>query len=95
MSKKRFRPRCSLILLAFLTAAAVLSAAPPPKLVLAIVIDQFRYDYLLRFRADYTSGLKKILEQGAVFDDAHHIHYPTVTAVGHSTSSTLANAAAL
>src|SRR5579863_7730606 len=64
------------------------SSAPPPKkpkLIVAVVVDQFRYDYLLRFRNDYTSGLKKLLEQGAVFDDAHHIHYPTVTAVGHST----------
>jgi predicted AlkP superfamily pyrophosphatase or phosphodiesterase len=60
---------------------------PPkkPKLVLAVVVDQFRYDYLLRFRSDYTAGLKLILERGAVFDDAHYIHVPTVTAVGHST----------
>src|SRR5580658_9196844 len=85
MSKKRFRPRCSLIVLAFLTAAAVLSAAPPPKLVLAIVIDQFRYDYLLRFRADYHSGLARLLDKGAVFTDAHYLHAATVTAVGHST----------
>ncbi len=67
---------------------AIAAPAPPPKkpkLILAVVVDQFRYDYMLRFRADYTSGFKKILEQGAVFDDAHHIHFPTVTAVGHST----------
>src|SRR5258708_35466840 len=67
--------------------AAFAQAPPPkkPKLILAVVVDQFRYDYMLRFRADYTSGFKRILEQGAVFDDAHHIHFPTVTAVGHST----------
>src|ERR1039458_7971613 len=35
------------LLVTFLAAAAILPAAPP-KLVLAIVIDQFRYDYLLR-----------------------------------------------
>lgn len=56
-----------------------------PKLVLAVVVDQFRYDYLIRFRSDYTSGLKRLLDQGAVFDDAHYMQYPTVTAVGHST----------
>jgi predicted AlkP superfamily pyrophosphatase or phosphodiesterase len=64
------------------------TAAPPPqkpKLIVAVVVDQFRYDYLLRFRNDYTSGFRKILEQGAVFDNAHLIHYPTVTAIGHST----------
>ena len=63
------------------------AAAEPkkPKLIVAVVVDQFRYDYLLRFRKDYTSGFKTLLERGAVFDDAHYIHFPTVTAVGHST----------
>ena len=61
------------------------SAPNPPKLILAIVVDQFRYDYLLRFKDDYSAGFKKLLSQGAVFDDAHHISFPTVTAVGHST----------
>jgi len=56
-----------------------------PKLVVAIVIDQFRYDYLLRFRNDYSSGLDRLLRQGAVFTDAHYLHAATVTAVGHST----------
>ncbi len=69
-----------------LAVSAVAAPAPkPPKLVLAIVVDQFRYDYLLRFRKDYNAGLARLLEHGAVFTDAHHIHYPTVTAVGHST----------
>jgi predicted AlkP superfamily pyrophosphatase or phosphodiesterase len=70
-----------------ITTGSAWAAAPPkkPKLIVAIVVDQFRYDYLLRFRKDYTAGFKTLLEQGAVFDDAHYIHYPTVTAVGHST----------
>ncbi len=72
------------LLLTFLVAAALLPAAPP-KLVLAIVIDQFRYDYLLRFRADYHSGLARMLDNGAVFTDAHYLHAATVTAVGHGT----------
>ena len=74
------------VLLFFVCAVAAPASAPkPPKLVLAVVIDQFRYDYLLRFRKDYNSGLARLLDHGAVFTDAHHIHYPTVTAVGHST----------
>ncbi|MGD0578969.1 MAG: alkaline phosphatase family protein [Bryobacteraceae bacterium] len=56
-----------------------------PKLVLAVVIDQFRYDYLTRFRADYHAGLARLLNEGAVYTEAHYIHFPTVTAVGHST----------
>lgn len=73
-----------LLLCAFSTPAT--SAAPKrPKLLIAIVIDQFRYDYLLRFRSEYTSGLARLLEHGAVLTDAHLKHIPTVTAIGHST----------
>jgi predicted AlkP superfamily pyrophosphatase or phosphodiesterase len=61
--------------------------APPrkPKLVVGILVDQFRYDYLHRFRDSYTSGLSRLLSQGAVFTDANYIHATTVTAIGHST----------
>ena len=82
--------RAPRILLSWLATVTILLAAPPaplkkPKLVLAIVIDQFRYDYLLRFRNDYHSGLARLLDQGAVFTDAHYLHAATATAVGHST----------
>ena len=62
-------------------------AQPPqqPKLVLAIVVDQFRFDYLTRFQSDFTGGFKRLLEQGAVFTNANYDASPTVTAVGHST----------
>ncbi|HEV3333656.1 MAG TPA: alkaline phosphatase family protein [Bryobacteraceae bacterium] len=55
-----------------------------PKLVVAVVLDQFRYDYLTRFRSDYKGGLDRMLRQGAVFTNAHYEQAPTVTAVGHS-----------
>ena len=56
-----------------------------PRLVLAIVIDQFRYDYLERFRDGYKGGIDTLLRRGAVFTNAYYEHFPTVTAVGHST----------
>ncbi len=59
-----------------------------PKLVLGIVVDQFRYDYTTRFAARYNGGLHTLLTQGAVFVDAHQDHYPTVTATGHATYMT-------
>ncbi len=58
--------------------------ANKPKLVVGIVIDQFRYDYLTRFRKDYHGGLDQFMRQGADFTNAHYQHAPTVTAVGHS-----------
>lgn len=71
----------------FLLAVSAVQAAPAskPKLIVNIAIDQFRYDYLYRFRAQYTGGLKRLLERGAVFTNAYYEHFPTVTAIGHST----------
>lgn len=89
-----FRPICKKFLtLIFLLAAALAptqqaqqSTAPrKPKLVLAIVLDQFRYDYLTRFRAEYTTGLNRLLTRGAVFTNANYEHFYTVTAPGHAT----------
>ena len=73
-------------LLCALAAVCLAGAAPKkPKLVLAIVLDQFRYDYLTRFRSEYHGGLARLLTKGAVFTNANYIHVPAITAVGHST----------
>jgi Type I phosphodiesterase / nucleotide pyrophosphatase len=61
------------------------STVGAPKLVVAICIDQFRYDYLTRFRSEYTGGLKRMLVEGANFTNSRYRHYQTVTAAGHST----------
>jgi len=73
-------------LLCLLAITCLAGAAPKkPKLLLAIVVDQFRYDYLTRFRSEYTGGLARLLTNGAVFTNATYIHVPAITAVGHST----------
>jgi predicted AlkP superfamily pyrophosphatase or phosphodiesterase len=61
------------------------STRKPPKLVVVVIIDQFRYDYLTRFRDEYTGGFDRLLKTGAVFTNAYLQHFPSVTAVGHST----------
>jgi predicted AlkP superfamily pyrophosphatase or phosphodiesterase len=68
----------------FPAAPQILDAAPKPKLVVAIIVDQFRYDYLTRFRADYHGGLNDLMTKGADFTNAFYAQVPTVTAVGHS-----------
>ncbi len=68
-------------------AAGQTQQPPPserPKLVVGIAVDQFRYDYLTRFRAKYHGGLDQMLSKGAVFTNAYYQQVPTVTAVGHS-----------
>lgn len=56
-----------------------------PRLVVGIVIDQFRYDYLTRFADLFgAGGFKRLLDGGAVFANAHYQHTPTYTACGHA-----------
>jgi len=77
-----------LALLVLLSSGPLAQRSPNPtetRLVLLIAVDQFRYDYLTRFRSEYTAGFKRLLTNGAVFTNAYLEHYPTVTAVGHST----------
>lgn len=74
-----------LIVLALMAASLCTGASRKPKLILAIVVDQFRFDYLTRYRADYTGGFARLLTRGAVFTNARYMHVPAITAVGHST----------
>ncbi len=85
MSVRRFTTvAISLLALgAALGSRAAVSAAKP-KLVVGIIIDQFRYDYLTRFRTDYHGGIDQMLTRGADFTNAFYAQVPTVTAVGHS-----------
>jgi predicted AlkP superfamily pyrophosphatase or phosphodiesterase len=59
--------------------------APSIRLVLLVAVDQCRYDYLTRFRGEFSGGFARLLTTGAVFSNAYLDHYPTVTAIGHST----------
>lgn len=61
------------------------TAPSHPKLVVGIVIDQMRYDYLYRFSALYgENGLKKLMNEGSNFTYAHYNYVPTYTAPGHT-----------
>ena len=55
-----------------------------PRLIVVIVVDQMRYDYLTRFQDLYQGGFRTLLEKGAVFTEARYRHALTVTAPGHA-----------
>lgn len=56
-----------------------------PKLVVGIVIDQMRYDYLHKFEKFYTEdGFKRIMKGGSNFTFAHYNYVPTYTGPGHT-----------
>lgn len=59
--------------------------ATRPTLVVLITIDQFRADYLTRWRGQLRGGLARLVRGGAVFTDAHQDHAITETAPGHAT----------
>ncbi|MEO7455692.1 MAG: alkaline phosphatase family protein [Gemmatimonadaceae bacterium] len=78
-------------------AAALLALAAPiiqpsaraqdakPTLVVLVTVDQMRGDYLERFGPQFTGGLKRLMQGGAWFTNAHHDHAITETAPGHAT----------
>ncbi len=60
-----------------------------PKLVIILVVDQFRADYLDRYRADLKGrGFRLFLEHGAYFEDCYYDYANTKTAPGHATLAT-------
>jgi arylsulfatase A-like enzyme len=60
-----------------------------PKLVIILVVDQFRADYLDRYRADLKGrGFRLFLDHGAYFEDCYYDYANTKTAPGHATLAT-------
>jgi hypothetical protein len=61
-----------------------------PKLIIVLVFDQFRGDYLDRYRADFKAknGWNLFLKQGAHFTDCYYDYANLVTAAGHATIGT-------
>jgi len=56
-----------------------------PALVVGIVVDQMRYDYLYKYADRYSNnGLKRLMREGMNCQDNHYNYAPTVTAAGHA-----------
>ena len=61
------------------------TSAIQPKLVVVLVVDGLPQEQVTRYRDQFgQGGLRRLLEQGAWFSDAHQAHGITVTAIGHS-----------
>jgi predicted AlkP superfamily pyrophosphatase or phosphodiesterase len=56
-----------------------------PKLVVGLVVDQMRWDYLYRFYNKFgNEGFKRLLNTGYSLNNVHIPYVPTVTALGHT-----------
>jgi arylsulfatase A-like enzyme len=76
----------ALTILLVVTSAAGSAYNAHPKLVVVIVIDQFRGDYLERYRDQFgEGGFRLFLDRGANFPDCYYDYANTRTAPGHAT----------
>ena len=67
---------------------ALAQAPASPRLVVILVVDQMRTDYLETSRAQWRGGFQRLLNEGAYFANAEYSYMNTVTCPGHATIGT-------
>lgn len=78
---------------AFISATRATTQAPTdhagqPTLVVLLVVDQLRADYLDRYGTHWSGGLKRLMNEGAWYRNAAYPYLSTVTCPGHATIGT-------
>ncbi len=74
-----------IVLILFIVFFCSLQAQQRPKLVVGIVVDQMKMEYLYRFSNDFSqNGFKRIMNNGYTFHNMHFDYMPTYTAPGHA-----------
>lgn len=76
-------------ILCLLTLSLCLQAQPQfgerPRLVVGIVVDQMRWDYLSRYYEQFTEGgFRRLIDQGYSCNNCLINYVPTITAIGHA-----------
>ena len=85
------RPLPALLFTLCLLAPAATTAAEPekPRLVVLVYFDQLRGDYLARWKNEFgAGGFRRLMDDGAWFDNCHYPYAYTVTAAGHASVAT-------
>lgn len=84
---RRFTVLFVAVVVSVAVCVPLVSAGAPstPKLVVILVVDQMRADYVDRFRHQWTGGLRRLMDEGAWFRQASYPYMTTATCVGHST----------
>ena len=74
-----------LILFLAVINMSCIQAQERPKLVVGIVVDQMKMEYLYRFSNDFSgNGFKRLMNNGYTFHNMHYNYMPTYTAPGHA-----------
>ena len=76
------------LLLSLAVVSSLGGQAARPRLLVILVVDQMHADYLTVFRRHWTRGFRRLLADGAVFENAAYPYANTVTCAGHATVAT-------
>ncbi|MBS1491762.1 MAG: alkaline phosphatase family protein [Bacteroidetes bacterium] len=69
----------------FLVFTTLIYAQERPRLVVGIVVDQMRQEYLYRFQDKFgEGGFKRLMSEGFMLTNAHYNYVPTYTGPGHA-----------
>ena len=80
---------CTLLLMTFLPLAAKPEFGQQPRLVVGIVVDQMRWDYLSRYYDRFEKGgFRRLIDEGYSCDNCLINYLPTITAIGHTSAYT-------
>ena len=83
---------CVIPMLNAVRVTAQTPAAAPvrqkPALIVLLVVDQFRADYVTQFGSTWTRGLRRLIDNGAYFRQAAYPYAATETCPGHATIAT-------
>jgi hypothetical protein len=79
-----------ILALSILAPASPLTTSAPaaPRLVVMLVVDQMRNDYIDDYGSNWTHGLRRLVSEGARFRNAAYPYFNTVTCAGHATIGT-------
>lgn len=77
--------RIAAFVIVIILCAPLLLAQNQPKLVVGIVVDQMRQDYLYRYESKFgPNGFKRLMNEGFMLKNAHYNYVPTETGPGHA-----------
>ena len=76
------------LLLSSLVPTDTSAQSAKPSLVVILVVDQMRRDYIQDYGPKWTKGLRRLVDQGAWFTKAAYPYATTLTCAGHATIST-------
>src|SRR5471032_424582 len=87
----RTRSLTRAVSIAAVAAAAIVGVAAQnraPQLIVLLMVDQMRGDYVDKFQQQWTRGLHRLVAEGAWFRQADYPYFDTVTCAGHASVST-------